>query len=215
MAGTRPCLEDVSAGDKGMHETVMRKGLAETEVRSSKTGELLGRVADILINPDEGRIVGLVVDKGDGWVIRDFEYINGMFRASGEDRAQPGFYINDAKSVSVVEEIIGARVVTTGGTLLGRVSEAGVSDEGSLAIFRISKSFLHRLFRRGMLIRSDAPKSILKDGTGRGSRLIVPSEIPPASQKVGFVKKIDAESAGYGVLTGALILVLIGTLLAN
>lgn len=197
-----------------MHETVKMRGLVDTEVRSSRTGELLGRVADILINPDEGRIVGLVVDRGDGWVIRDFEYIDGMFRVSGDDPARTDLNNNDAKSVSVIEDIIGARVVTTGGTLLGRVSEAGVSDEGSLAIFRISKSFLHQFFRRGLLIRSDAPKSILKDGNGSGSRLIVPSEMPLDGQGHEFLKKIDAESAGYGVLTGALILALIGTLLA-
>jgi len=197
-----------------MHETVNWKGLVDAEVRSSKTGELLGRVADILIHTDEGRIIGLVVDRGAGRLIRDFQYIEGKFMTSGEDNWQTGPYINDAKSVSVVEEIIGARVVTTGGTLLGRVSGAGVSAEGTLAIFRISKSFLHYLFRRGMLIRSDAPKSILKDETGHGSRLIVPSEISLDGQGVGFLKKFDVESTGYGILTGALILVLIGTLLS-
>lgn len=210
-----------------MKERVYTRSLLKTEVLSSMTGERLGRVADILISPDVGpdvgRIIGLVIGRGNGrgWLVRDFEFRGGALMVSKEALTPldeyAGGYINEGRAVSVVDEIIGARVVTTHGTLLGRVSEAGFSNEGSLAIFRISKSFFQNLFRRGVLIRSDAPKSYLKDGTGSGARLIVPSELSPGELRAGGLSIIRSDMARYGVFTAAALLALglIGSLLAQ
>lgn len=207
-----------------MKERGYRRSLTKTEVLSSKSGERLGRVADILISPDQGRIIGLVVGRGNGrqggWLARDFEFRNGALMVSKEALTpfdeDADRYINEGKAVSVIDEVIGARVVTTQGTLLGRVSEAGLSNDGSLAIFRISKSFFQNLFRRGVLIRSDAPKSYLKDGTGSGARLIVPSEMTLGEPREGMSNN-RSDMARYGVFTVALLLALglIGGLLAQ
>ncbi len=208
-----------------MKERLYTRSLIKMEVLSSKTGERLGRVADILISPDVGRITGLVIGRGNGrgWLVRDFELRGGALLVSKEDLTPldeyVDGYINEGRAVSVVDEIIGARVVTTHGTLLGRVSEAGFSNDGSLAIFRISKTFFQNLFRRGVLIRSDAPKSYLKDGTGNGARLIVPSEISLGEPcaVAGGKPNIRSDMARYGVFTAAALLALglIGGLLAQ
>ncbi len=157
------------------------KRLVDMEVLASQTGEKLGRLTDILINPEEGKIFGIVVEsdtsRPGNWLVRDYN-LNGEALVVLKDELFPLHESSKVpQAVSVVNEIMGARVVTTHGLLLGRVSEAGFSSEGSLATFRISKSVIDIIFRRGPFIKSNVPNSYLKDGSEHGARLIVPSEM--------------------------------------
>ena len=141
------------------------------------TGAKLGEIRDAIIQPTEGRVMGVVVRTPDDTELRlrISEIIIGQhavmtswesFERAG-DRA-----VEMASGVRALDEMIGSKVVTEEGDLLGRISEIYIRVDKPQAVYRVTESRIQKLFGGGFFLPGDAARSYARDG----ARMIVPAD---------------------------------------
>jgi len=144
---------------------------------AADTGSKLGEVRDAIIQPTEGRVMGIVVRTLDGNDLRlrrsDIIIGQDAVMTSGESFEHAGDRANEmAGGIRAVDEAIGSNVVTEDGNLLGRISEVYIRVDKPQAVYRVAESTLQKFFGGGFFLAGDAPLSYAPDGT----RMIVPAD---------------------------------------
>ena len=144
---------------------------------AADTGAKLGEIRDAIIQPTEGRVMGVVVRTldGDDLRLRISDIIIGedAVMTSGESFERAGDHSSVmAGGFRAVDEIIGSNVVTEDGDLLGRITEVYIRVDKPQAVYRVAESKLQKFFGRGFFLAGDVARSFAPDGT----RMIVPAD---------------------------------------
>jgi len=144
---------------------------------AADTGAKLGEVYDAILQPTEGRVMGVVVRTldGDDLRLRISDIIIGQdaVMTSGESFEHAGDHAGEmAGGIRAVDEMIGSNVVTEDGNLLGRISEVYIRVDKPQAVYRVAESTLQKFFGGGFFLPGDAARSYAPDGT----RMIVPAD---------------------------------------
>lgn len=118
-------------------------GLISKPVFGTAEGRELGRVTDALFDPDEQRLLGLVVESDDdrGPSFIDRNEIRGLGRDAvtvvGERALRP--LASEERAREIVESGIhlgGAKVITEGGDAVGQIDRVFVDDAGAIVEYR-------------------------------------------------------------------------------
>jgi uncharacterized protein YrrD len=141
------------------------------------TGEKLGEIRDAIIQPTEGRVLGVIVRTPDHDQLR----LRITDVTIGPDAAMTSWdsfehagdrSIEMAGGVRALDEMIGSNVVTEDGDLLGRISEVYIRADRPQAIYRVTESRLQKIFGKGFFLPGDVTRSYAPDG----ARIIVPAD---------------------------------------
>jgi uncharacterized protein YrrD len=153
------------------------KDLRGMSLLAVDTGEKLGEIRDVIIQPVAGSVIGLAVrmpDNNEIWLpiddatigpdavmtsVKSFEYAG--------DRAR-----EMAGGVKAVDEMVGSNVVTEDGDLLGRISEVYIVADRPQVAYRIAESRIQKFFGRGFFLPGHLTRSYALDG----ARMIVPAD---------------------------------------
>jgi uncharacterized protein YrrD len=149
-------------------------------ILSLTSGNKIGEVSDLMIDPLRGLLLGLAVQPAHGGahtaiIARDIHSLSEdavMARSESsainlQDASVPSFFL-------VRKNIIGAKIVTESGKLLGEVAVVYVDQAGSPAtvIYEIRESLLDKLLRRAIFIPAAAGLAVADNA----ERIIVPDE---------------------------------------
>lgn len=157
----------------------------------SNTYKRLGEVTDAIVHPTEGRLLGLGVrtlegnervllavcpHEGDERVLNEHD-----FRIGAESVITIENALCDPKDLDTslaggayaCSELVGAKVVTDEGRLLGSVSEVHLLVQDRKVLYRVTESKWKRPFGGGFLMAGNAPRSYSR----AGMRLIVPFDM--------------------------------------
>ena len=153
------------------------KNLKGRSVLAADTGVRLGFVADVLLHPIRGQVLGIAIRSSDREPLRALSASE--FRI-GEDAvmAAPGAALLPIKSYPFIEaalamsEMIGANVVTDTGKIIGRVSDIYVLMDRPMFAYKITESAWQKLTGGGYYVRGDVPRAFSHDGL----RLMVPAD---------------------------------------
>lgn len=172
-------------------------------VVKSDTGEKLGQVEDVIINPAEGRVLGIALRSAEGPAVSlaAQDYIIGadavMVR---QGTLKPAAQAGDVHSVGVnSNNIVGATVVTEDGKLLGRVSEVHISADHPIVIYRVVESTLQRFFGGGFFLMGDVPRAYSQEG----ARLIVPANTEDQYARSSLAEAFELPSGRMQSTSGA------------
>lgn len=153
------------------------KDLRGMSLLAADTGAKLGEVRDAIIQPTEGRVMGVVVRTLDDVELRlridDLVIGQDAVMTSWESYEQAGERaIGMASGVRALDEMIGSNVVTEDGALLGRISEVYICVDRPQVVYRVTESRIQKLIGRGFFLRGDTARSYAPDG----ARMIVPAD---------------------------------------
>ena len=152
------------------------KELKGMTVLRINTGDKMGEISDIIIQPVEGRVIGILVrtDEGQERALATQD----IFIGKDAVMTKAGAHFVDERSgqgmeggVPAIGEIIGTNVVTDDGNLIGRVSGVHISLDIPRAVYHVTESTLQRFLGGGFYIAGDLPIAYSEDGV----RLIVPA----------------------------------------
>jgi uncharacterized protein YrrD len=154
------------------------KDLRGMSLLAVDTGEKLGQIRDAIIQPVEGRVVGLVVRtlSNDEMRLRINDATIGpdAVMTSLESFEYAGERVRElAGGVRVIDEMVGSNVVTENGDLLGRISEVYITTDRPQAVYRIVESRIQKFLGRGFFLPGDVARSYAPDG----ARIIVPADV--------------------------------------
>src|SRR5262245_63211310 len=126
------------------------KDLRGMSLLAADTGAKLGEIRDAVIQPIEGRVMGVVVRTPDGDELRlrisDIIIGQDAVMTSWESFEIAGNYAGEmARGVRAIDQMIGSKVVTEDGNLLGRVSEVYIRVDKPQAVYRIAESTLQKV----------------------------------------------------------------------
>lgn len=145
-------------------------------VLDANSGSRIGEVADIVVNPSSGVVQGMILRDGNG-ALRSFAVEEVHIGADAVMAGRNG-EIDEAARSSALEggvpaagELIGTRVVSEEGTLLGQISEIYLSLETPRIAYRVAGSALDRMFGGGFYISGKLPRAY----TRSEQRMIVPA----------------------------------------
>ena len=152
-------------------------------VSSSGSSLVMGDITDALIQPMEGRLLGLALRTHSGTermvLARRLEVGMKCISIIKDEVASSGRKDGLSGGVRALRELCGANVVTDEGQLLGRVCEIQVSPNDGRVTYGIAEApLLRRLFGSGFTVEGSVAHSYSR----AGSRLIVhapdtPSEV--------------------------------------
>ena len=153
------------------------KDLRGMSLLAVDTGAKLGEIRDVIIQPTEGRVMGVVVRTLDNDELRlrisDIIIGQDAVMTSWESFEHAG---NRASEMSggarALEEMIGSNVVTEDGDLLGRISEIYIRVDKPQTVYRVTESKIQKIFGGGFFLPGDATRSYAPDG----ARIIVPAD---------------------------------------
>ena len=153
------------------------KDLRGMPLLAADTGAKLGEIRDAVIQPTEGRVMGVVVRTLDGDDLRlrisDIVIGEDAVMTSGESFERAGDHSSVmAGGFRAVDDMVGSNVVTEDGDLLGRISEVYIRVDQPQAVYRIVESKLQKFFGRGFYLAGAVARSFAPDGT----RMIVPAD---------------------------------------
>jgi sporulation protein YlmC with PRC-barrel domain len=153
------------------------KDLRGMSLLAVDTGEKLGEVRDVIIQPVEGRVTGLVVRTLDNDELRlrinDATIGPNAVMTSVESFEYAGDRAREmAGGVRALDELIGSNVVTDDGDLLGRISEIYIVADRPQFIYRIAESRIQKFLGRGFFLPGNITRSYAPDG----ARMIVPAD---------------------------------------
>jgi len=153
------------------------KDLRGMSLLAVDTGAKLGEIRDAIIQPTEGRVMGVVVRTPDDAELRlrigDIIIGQNAVMTSWEAFERAGDRaVEMAGGVRALDEMIGSNVVTEDGDLLGRISEIYIRVDKPQAVYRVTESRIQKLFGRGFFLPGDAARSYAPDG----ARMIVPAD---------------------------------------
>jgi sporulation protein YlmC with PRC-barrel domain len=153
------------------------KDLRGMSLLAVDTGEKLGEIRDVIIQPVEGRVTGLVVRTLDNGELRlrmnDATIGPDAVMTSVESFEYAGDRTREmAGGARALDELVGSNVVTEDGDLLGRISEIYISADRQQVVYRIVESRIQKFLGRGFFLPGDVARSYAPDG----ARMIVPSD---------------------------------------
>jgi uncharacterized protein YrrD len=154
------------------------KDLRGMSLLAVDTGEKLGQVRDVIIQPVEGRVAGLVVRtlNNDEMRLRIDDATIGpdAVMTSLESFEYAGERVRElAGGVRAIDEMVGSNVVTENGDLLGRISEVYITSDRPQVVYRIVESRIQKFLGRGFFLPGDVARSYAPDG----ARIIVPADV--------------------------------------
>jgi sporulation protein YlmC with PRC-barrel domain len=170
----------------------------------SDSARKLGQVADAVVHPTEGRVLGLVLRslKDEERLVRADDFF--IFGTSGAVLAEDNLLTGSENfedflrgGVRVRRDLMGASVVTDAGELLGRVSDVYILEEQLLTVHRVAGSKLQEVFGGGFFVAGNVPRAWSR----MGSRLIVPGSTQQdhaASSLAEAIKALEQELALTG-----------------
>jgi uncharacterized protein YrrD len=143
-------------------------------VLSIATGNKLGRVADVRIDPVNGLLLGLVVETGEGVVAElRYERIYSFGRdavMASEDAIVPAAREEETLSRRA-KDLLGATVVMESGQILGEIADVLVTlNPPPAVLYELRRSMLDRLLGRTFFIPASVGYALSDDAT----RLVVP-----------------------------------------
>lgn len=146
-------------------------------VLATDTGAKLGEMRDAIIHPVEGRVLGGVAltTEGDDLRLRVTDFVIGQdaVMTSQKSYRYAGDYSGEMEGgIRAIGDMIGSKVVTEDGKLLGRVSEVYIGGEQPQVIYRVTESTLQKFFGGGFYIAGNIALSYAPDG----ARIIVPAD---------------------------------------
>jgi sporulation protein YlmC with PRC-barrel domain len=144
---------------------------------AADTGAKLGEIRDAIIQPTEGRVMGVVVRTPDDDELRlrigDIIVGQDAVMTSWESFENAGVgAIEMAGGVRALDEMIGSNVVTEDGDLLGRISEIFIRVDKPQTVYRVTESKIQKLFGGGFFLPGNTARSYAPDG----ARMIVPAD---------------------------------------
>lgn len=145
-------------------------------VLSRVTGNKLGEVHDLILDPVRGSLLGLWVRSPGGALdVMDYREVYNFGRdavmAVDDDSVIPSAETPLAEAPCVKRDVAGARVVTEGGTLLGQVANVYVHlAPPPLVAYEVRESLLDKLLGRGLFIPASLGRALSHDA----QRIIVP-----------------------------------------
>jgi sporulation protein YlmC with PRC-barrel domain len=146
-----------------MDETRMLKAASELcgrQVRVAGSFETTGVLADLLVHPTEGRILGFVLRTQTGAKRRlaaSRLSIGEQLVASTEGWLDDANADSLAHGVGACGELPGAEVVTDDGQLFGRVTDVHVSVPDGEVFYAVSRSGFFKLFAETFQLPGDLP----------------------------------------------------------
>ena len=149
----------------------LRRGLRGRDVLAAGTSRRLGEVADAVIHPTEGRLLGLALrtDAGGERVLPvhqlSVRHDGSILSSDDVDAAVP------PEGAFALREIVGASVITEVGELVGHVSDVHLVVRGAGVEYEVAPTRLQRVLGGGLRLNAAAPLTFSRDG----SRLIVPA----------------------------------------
>jgi uncharacterized protein YrrD len=151
--------------------------IRKMSVLDAGSGDRVGEIVDIVVEPTEGRLLGLLIRNGQGEeAVLDIASIrigeNAVMAATGaplEVRASSAVLRGGVLGAGL---LVGANVVTEEGTLLGKLSDVHVLPELGLVAYKIAGTVLQKIFGGGYFIAGDVPVALSSDG----ARMIVPGD---------------------------------------
>lgn len=152
-------------------------------VLSRVTGNKLGEVHDLILDPVRGELLGLWVRSPGGALdVMDYREVYSFGRdavmAVGDDSVIPSAETRLAEAPCVKRDVAGARVVTEGGTLLGQVANVYVHLVWPpLVAYEVRESLLDKLLGRGLFIPASVGRALSHDS----QRIIVPDDATRAA----------------------------------
>lgn len=130
-------------------------------VLATDTGEKLGTVADALIHPVKGDVLGLTVQGAEGtertFIAGDFIIGPDAVMAGRESRSGEESERALRDGISALKEILGANLITENGKMLGQVREIYIGYDTGEVIYRVAGSTLQKFFGRGFYIPGNLP----------------------------------------------------------
>ncbi len=160
-------------------------------VLKSDTGEKLGEVEDVIINPVAGEVLGIALRLPEGasaaLAVQDFIIgPDAVMVAAG--KLNPTLDTSNILTGGVkASAIIGAAVVTEDGKLLGRVNEIHIFVKRTVVVYQVAESTLQRFFGGGFFLAGHVPLAISHDG----ARLIVPVETESRYARTSLIETGD------------------------
>jgi uncharacterized protein YrrD len=153
------------------------KDLRGMSLLAVDTGAKVGEIRDVIIQPTEGRVMGVVVRTPDDAELRlrigDIIIGQDAVMTSWESFEHAGDRaVEMAGGVRALDEVIGSKVVTENGELLGRISEIYIRVDKPQALYRVTESRIQKLFGGGFFLPGDVARSYAPDGP----RMIVPAD---------------------------------------
>lgn len=147
-------------------------------VLSRATGNKLGLVDDLIVDPIRGSLLGLTVQtpKGDSGVLNYLDissFGQDAVMATNDDSVMPLEGSQLAQQPRAHHNLKGAKVVTEGGNLLGQVVNVFVHlAQPALAIYEVRESLLDKLLGHGLFIPASLGLALSNDA----ERIIVPDD---------------------------------------
>ncbi len=166
------------------------KDLRGMSLLATDTGAKLGEIRDAIIQPAEGRVMGVVAraSEGDEARLRIGDVVIGQdaVMTSWESFKHAGARAGEmAGGVGALSDLIGSNVVTEDGVLLGRISDVYIRIDKPQVVYRVTESTIQRFFGGGFFLPGDAARSYAPDG----ARMIVPAD---AEQRYAASSLADA-----------------------
>ena len=147
-------------------------------ILSRVTGNKLGQVHDLILDPIRGVMLGLGVLRPDSNLgLLDYREVYSFGKdavmANSDDSVVPTEGSPLAAAPRAKHDIVGAQVVTEGGTLLGHVADIFIYlPEPPLAMYEVRESLLDKLLKRELFIPASLGRALSNDA----ERLIVPND---------------------------------------
>lgn len=149
------------------------KGMSVLDIA---TGEKIGSVSDIIINPTEGKVLGLAIIRSDKEVraVSADQIQIGADAVMMADRAMEALDYSGRFAQAVpARDLLGSNVVTQDGRLVGSIRSIHLAPVELNLYYRVAASTLQSVFGRGFYISGDLPTAFSRDG----KRMIVPPDV--------------------------------------
>ena len=158
-------------------EFIPIKALVGMSVLSRASGNKLGVVRDLSVDPANGVLTGLVVATTNGIAALPHESIysfgHDAIMAESDDSLRMSENSEAAVSPNAKEHLIGTKVLTESGRLLGNISNVFVTLKTTpLIVYEVRESVLDKLLGRQLYILSSGGYALSDDA----ERLVVPEE---------------------------------------
>lgn len=149
--------------------------LREMPLLQPGTSARLGKILDALIDPARGEVIGVAVltDAGKERVLFNGDYSLGVntVMASEDALRDPERLIEILQGRAFARELVGAKVVTDDGKLLGHISSVQLSEGWAKVVYRVTPSGGQSSLKSSFLLTGKAAHSYSRSG----SRIIVPA----------------------------------------
>ncbi len=160
-----------------MAETInVATGIVGMNVLDVETGQSIGSVTDIIVDPARGELLGYLV-KGRDSVMRAVAWheatLDSVALLTRVRALQRRTKLGDAftQSVRAIRKMVGASVITDMGKLLGTISEVHFAPYFRKVSYRLKQPGIKGFFGGTLLLPGDAPHVY----SSPGNRLILPS----------------------------------------